>query len=96
MPQPTCPNEPVIIPLSGCLQVTVNVSQSFDIYALNSCNPNISNITGIIVSLEIAGMQESNLTQVLTNTSLYYVTFTWTPQENQIGLQELCIFAYTG
>jgi len=95
MPEPTCSIPPVIIPLSGCLEVTVNVSNSFNISTLNSCNSSISNITDIVVSLGINGMEASNLTQAVTNLSLYYVTFTWTPDENQTGLQELCIFALT-
>jgi hypothetical protein len=95
MPLPTCFNPPIIIPLSGCLEVTVNVSKSFNISALNSCNSNISNITEIVVLSGIDGMEVSNLTEVVTNPSLYFVTFTWTPQQNQTGLQQLCIVALT-
>jgi hypothetical protein len=95
MPPPTCLIPPVIIHLSGCLEVTVNVSKSFNISALNSCNSTISNITEIVVTSGITGMEVSNLTQVVTNLSLYYLTFTWTPQANQAGLQQLCIVAVT-
>jgi hypothetical protein len=46
-------------------------------------------------TVSINGMTVSNLVNSTTNTSLAYVTLTWTPQTSQIGLQEFCVVAYT-
>ncbi len=95
LPTPSCPKPPIIFPLSGCLEVQVGITISFDLYAMNLCNPSVANITDLIVSAGINGMTTGNLTRSPTNSSLSYVHFTWTPQVNQIGLQELCTIAYT-
>jgi hypothetical protein len=95
LPQPTCSNAPIIISLTDCLEVTVGVTNTFNLSVLNLCDPNIINITDIIVSQGITGMQMNNLTSSSINASLVYGTFTWTPQTNQIGSQQLCMIAYT-
>ncbi len=95
MPTPNCSIAPIILPLSGCLEVQVGVTISFDLYAMNLCNSSVANLTDLIVSTSINGMTNGNLTSSPTNSSLYYVYFTWTPQANQIGSQELCTIAYT-
>ncbi len=96
MPEPTCSNAPIVLPLSDCLEVTVGVTKTFNLLVLNMCGVNTTNVTAIIVSQGITGMLVSNLTQSTTNASLSYVTLMWTPQSSQIGSQELCIIAYTG
>lgn len=95
LPQPTCSNVPIILPLTECLEVTVGVMQSFNLSVINLCNPNDTDIVDIIISQGITGMQMGNLTTSPINASLVYVTFTWTPQANQIGQQQLCVTAYT-
>jgi hypothetical protein len=95
MPEPTCSKAPVFIPLGGCLEVTANVSISFNLSVLNLCDPNIASIADIIVSNENIGVQVGTVTTSSTNTSLVYVTLTWTPQATQLGPQELCMTAYT-
>ncbi|CAF1107244.1 unnamed protein product, partial [Rotaria sordida] len=93
--QPACSIEPIIFPLDRCLEVQVGVSISFNLSAMNLCNASVATLTGIIVSSGITGMNRGNLTRSSTNSSIYYVLFTWTPQTNQVGLQELCTIAYT-
>ena len=95
MPEPTCAQSPLFIPIQDCLEVTVGVSISFNISVVNLCNPNITDIADIIVSSENIGVQVSNLTNSLINASLVFVTLTWTPQANQIGEQQFCLVAYT-
>jgi hypothetical protein len=95
LPQPYCPLAPIIVPLSGCLQVQVGVSVTFNISAINLCNSSVAVVTDIVVSSGITGMTAGNLTNSTTNSSLSYVIFTWTPQANQVGSQQLCIVAYT-
>ncbi len=95
LPQPTCGIAPIILPVNGCLEVQVGVSMSFNLYAVNLCNQSIANITDIIVSFGITGMSASNLTSSSTNSSIVYVTYTWTSQANQIGSQQLCTIAFT-
>ena len=95
LPQPACSQAPLILPIDRCLEVRVGIAVSFPLYAMNLCNRTIANLTDIIVSDGISGLSVSNLTTVPTNSSLSYVTLTWTPQANQIGPQELCLVAYT-
>ena len=95
LPQPTCSIKPIIFPLSGCLEVQVGVSLSFNISAMNLCNPNVSTLSSIIVSSGITGMTNGYLTNSTTNSSISYITFMWTPQPNQVGSQQLCTVAYT-
>jgi hypothetical protein len=95
LPQPSCTIVPLILPVSGCLEVQVGVPMSIKLYAMNFCNLTIANLTDIVVSSGINGMSAGNLTSVSTNTSLSYVTYTWTPQADQVGYQELCTIAFT-
>lgn len=95
MDQPMCGSAPVIVPLTGCLDALVGVPISFNISAVNLCNPNISEIVDMIVVNSISGMNMSNLTDSSTNASISYVTFTWEPQMSQIGSQQLCVMAIT-
>lgn len=92
---PSCNTLPTIIPLQGCFEVQVGMTINFDIYAMNTCNRTISEITDIQVTPIISGMTVGNLTDSLTNSSLVYITITWTPQINQIGPQQFCFIAYT-
>ena len=94
-PEPTCSNAPVIVPLTGCLEVKVGVTKTFNITLVNECNPNITGIADLIVSQGISGMTYDNLTDSLTNDSLSYMIFTWTPQLSQVGPQQLCTIGFT-
>ncbi|CAF3697385.1 unnamed protein product [Rotaria sp. Silwood1] len=93
--QPACSIDPIIFPLDRCLEVQVGVSISFNLSAMNLCNASVATLTDISVSSGITGMNRGNLTRLSTNSSIYYVRFTWTPQTNQIGLQQLCTIAST-
>jgi hypothetical protein len=93
--EPNCSAAPIIVPLTGCLEVTVGVSTSFNISVLDLCDPNIVGIADIGVTQSSSGMQLSTLQNSPTNASLFYKTLTWTPQANQIGPQQLCMIAYT-
>jgi len=95
LPSPTCTQLPVVIPLTNCLEVQVNVSVTFTLYAMNYCNRTKVVITDLISTVNINGMSVSSLINSTTNTSLVYVTLTWTPQTNQIGPQQFCAVAYT-
>lgn len=95
MPEPECLDIPTILPLSDCLEATVGVARSFNLSVLNSCDIETSNVTEILISPRVPGMQVGNLTQSPTNSSLFSATLIWTAQANQIGLQQLCMIAYT-
>ncbi|CAF1946688.1 unnamed protein product [Rotaria magnacalcarata] len=95
LPTPVCSIKPIMLPLTGCLEVQVGVSVSFNISAMNLCNFTVANITDIAASTNINGMTGSNLTSSTTNSSISYVTYTWIPQSNQIGSQKLCFIAFT-
>ena len=85
----------MILPLTDCLQVQANVSVSFILYAMDFCDAATSTITDIIPITFIHGLTISRLVNSTTNSSLVYVTLTWTPQSDQIGSQEFCAGAYT-
>jgi len=95
LPSPNCTQAPVVIPLTGCLEVQVNVPVTFTLYAMNYCNRTTVVITDLISTVNINGMSVSSLFNSTTNTSLVYVTLTWTPQTGQIGVQQFCAVAYT-
>jgi hypothetical protein len=95
LPTPKCPQPPIILPLTDCLQVEVNVSTTFILYVMNLCNVTLSTITTIMPRTFIDGMDIDNLINSTTNTSLVYTTLTWTPQFYQIGSQQFCAVAYT-
>jgi hypothetical protein len=92
---PNCSQAPVVIPLTDCLDVQVNVPVTFTLYAMNYCNRTVSIITSLLPTVGINGMTVSSLVNSTTNTSLVYVTLTWTPQASQIGSQKFCAVAYT-
>jgi hypothetical protein len=95
MPQPACGLAPIILTPDLCTDVEFGVSTSFDIYAESLCNPNVSVIDSIVVTNSISGMNVSNMTFSPINASIAYVTFTWVPQINQLGSQQLCLMAYS-
>ncbi|CAF3696101.1 unnamed protein product [Rotaria sordida] len=92
---PTCTQAPVILPLTSCLEIQVNVAMIFTLYAMNYCNRTKVIITDLISTVSITGLSASSLVNSTTHTSLVYVTFTWTPQITQIGSQQFCALAYT-
>jgi hypothetical protein len=92
---PNCSQAPVVLPLAGCLEVQVNTPVTYTLYAINYCNRSVSIITDLLPTMAITGMTVSNLINSTSNTSLVYVTLTWTPQVNQIGSQQFCAVAYT-
>ena len=49
---PNCSHLPVIIPLTGCLEVQVNVAVTFTLYAMNYCNKTVSIITDILPTVD--------------------------------------------
>lgn len=95
LPTPTCVQEPVFIPLTGCLEVQVNVPVTFTLFIMSYCNRTISIVNTFFATLTIDFMNISNLVNSTTNTSLVYVTLNWTPQISQIGSRDLCAVAYT-
>jgi hypothetical protein len=93
LPTPTCIILPLILPLTDCLNVEVGISINVTLYAMNLCGSTVA-ITDILVSQGISGMIADNLINSTTNSTLVFVTFTWTPQVNQVGLQQLCTIAF--
>ena len=95
LPTPSCTQAPVFIPLTGCLEVQVNVPVSFTLYIMNYCNKTTSVVNTFFPTQTINFMNISNLINSTTNTSLVYVTLLWTPQISQIGSRDFCATAYT-
>lgn len=92
---PSCGLPPVILPPDICVNVQLHTPVTFNISAMTLCDPNISGISTITVSNSIDGMHMSSTTDSLTNASLSYVTFHWIPETKQLGLQLLCVIAYS-
>jgi hypothetical protein len=95
MDPPDCGLAPIMLPLSRCFDVQVGVQISFNISALTLCDPTVSGVDEIDVTTGISGMNESDTDDSPTNASVAYATFTWTPQANQVGSQQLCTIAYS-
>lgn len=95
MPAPLCPKPPVIVPLNICMEVLIGVSRSFTIQIVNLCDPDDASVEDLIQTSPIAGMQAGPLTQSSSNTSIFFVTFTWRPVANQNGSQPWCLMAFT-
>jgi hypothetical protein len=95
MDDPTCSDPPEIIPLTGCLDVPVGVPRSLNISVENMCYLEDANVTDIVVSTPITGMNAGPLTVSSNDPSVVYTIFTWTPQANQIGDHQFCTIAFT-
>ncbi|CAF3372895.1 unnamed protein product [Rotaria sp. Silwood1] len=95
MPQPFCQKSPVIMSFVDSTEVLIGIPKSFSIYAMTICDPNDVDIAEFVITSGIYAMGVGNLMKSASNSSLSYVHFTWTPQTNQIGLQELCMIGFT-
>ena len=84
-----------MLPLQRCLDVRVGIQISFNMYAMTLCNPNISDIDTITVSNGPDKINVSDTMTLVTNASVSYAIFTWTPLISQVGQQQLCVLAYT-
>ncbi len=93
MAKPDCGLAPIMLPLKRCFDVQVGVQISFNMTVLNLCNPNVSDISEIDMTNDISGMNISDTNDLPTNASVAYATFTWTPQANQVGSQQMCTIA---
>ncbi|CAF3521880.1 unnamed protein product [Rotaria sp. Silwood1] len=91
-PTPSCTISPAMVPMTDCLEVQVGVATNFTLYITNLCNSSAT-ITEVIISKKISGMTASSVKNSTTNT-LSYIQLTWTPQSSQVGIQELCAYAY--
>ena len=95
IPVPVCAIVPVFLPVTECLEATIGLTKTVDIYVVDLCDSTGIDIADIFITYSSTGMQLSNLTQSSINSSLFYKTLTWTPQANQLGPQQLCLVAYT-
>jgi hypothetical protein len=95
LPTAECSQIPQIFPLTGCMEVQVNVPINFTLYTMNFCNKSKIIVIDLILTADIPGMQVSSLVNSTMNSSLTYVTLSWTPTTNQIGSQTFCAVAYT-
>lgn len=90
----TCSQEPVILPLTGCLEVQIGVTTNYTLFVMNYCNRTKVQIIDVSPTMNIPGMNISQIFNSTTNSSLSYVNLQWTPQLNQIGFQQFCAMAY--
>ena len=95
MAQPMCSLMPIIVPINGCMEVTVGVAMSFNITVINTCDPDISDLADLLITGGPSNIQTDHLTDSATNNSFAYMTFYWTPDLTEIGPQQLCMVAYT-
>ncbi|CAF0895531.1 unnamed protein product [Rotaria sp. Silwood1] len=83
-----------IVDKYGHTEVLIGIPKSFSIYAMTICDPNDVDIAEFVFTSGIYAMVVGNLMKSASNSSLSYVNFTWAPQTNQIGLQELCMIVF--
>lgn len=93
LPVLTCTIEPEVLPIGDCLELKTNVSVNLTVYAKNSCGNNVA-ITDILISKGINGLKSSNLKNSTTDSTLSYITLSWTPSIYQTGAKELCFMAF--
>ena len=94
-PEPYCGIKPIILPLQGCLEVSVGVQMSFNVTVKNQCDWNYTSIDDLVISKTVLGMQANTLTDSANDPSVAYMTITWVPQLSQLGAQKACFIAYT-
>lgn len=94
LPIPQCPTPPDFVTSLDCLEVQVGVPITFTIYALNECDPDFSTVMNIMVTDSISGVTAGTIVYA-SDDSYAYVSYTWTPQANQLGSQEMCVMAFT-
>lgn len=92
---PKCSIEPVMAPLTECLEVQVGTPVRFNLTAINPCNRTVSVIRGITITTRISSLSNSQLQNSTENASLSYINVNWTPQSDQIGQQQICAIADT-
>lgn len=63
--------------------------------AQHFCTASVSVLTDIGLSNPVNGMNHSSLRNLTMDGSLAYVSYQWTPNDNQIGFQQVCFVAYT-
>ena len=90
-----CGSRPVILPVQRCLDVQVGAPINFNISAMTTCSPNVSDVEMITIASGIDGMNISNTSHSTENASLSYATFAWTPRADQVGPQQLCLVAFS-
>ena len=95
MDDPTCRLAPVIVPLKRCFDAQVGVTVTFNVSAVTLCDPSAVGIDTITIASGAVGMNVSDTVDSLTNASVAYATFVWTPLSTQLGSQQLCFMAYT-
>ena len=94
LPTPQCSVLPLFEPITDCSEAQINVEITFEFYVENQCDPDLSILTDIVVTTSLSGLKTGNLT--VTSDELYaYLPVTWTPQDNQIGQQDICAIAFT-
>ena len=94
-PEPYCGEKPIIMPIEGCLEVSVGVSTTFNVTVLNQCDWNYTTITDVVMLKTILGLEADNLIVSSNDPSIVYMTLTWIPQLSQVGAQEICLTAFT-
>lgn len=93
--EPKCSTPPVIKTVDTCLEVTVNMSKTFNLSIYNPCYVHGVNLSELTTTRPILGLNLSDLYSAPNNGSLMNSIVTWTPQDNQIGSNQLCIIIYT-
>ena len=94
LPTPRCSDLPVFESFGDCFEVQIGVPISFEFYAQNLCDPDVSTITDIVISFPIQGLKMTSFGTIADD--LFAVaSFIWTPEANQIGPQEFCTIAFT-
>ena len=73
----------------SCISAEVNETLSFQLIAINNCGGNITIVD--IAALPFPGVTKGNL--IMSNSTIFYKDFTWTPAADEIGYQVMCAMA---
>ncbi|CAF2074366.1 unnamed protein product [Rotaria magnacalcarata] len=92
LPTPTCPIPPVIVPASDCFEILAGIPTDIQLLVVNNCDPTVADISDVIMSKTLPGLDMTDMAALPTNDSLILVEFNFTSQSNQIGPQTFCLF----
>ncbi|CAF3224069.1 unnamed protein product [Rotaria socialis] len=92
LPTPTCPIPPVIMPATDCFEILAGIPTDIQLLVVNNCNPTVADISDVIMSKTLSGLDMTDMAALPTNDSLILVEFNFTSQSNQIGPQTFCLF----
>ncbi|CAF1955958.1 unnamed protein product [Rotaria magnacalcarata] len=91
LPTPTCPIPPVIVPASDCFEILAGIPTDIQLLVVNNCDPTVADISDVIMSKTLPGLDMTDMAALPTNDSLillFHLQTVQQPQQRQRRLQQ--------